>query len=270
MLLAPLLAAASAALLPLAPVPPAAQFKDWSVACDNTRRCEAVAAVEADETGDNWVIHVVRGAAADAVPVVEATSIFGDPVAAVRVLVDGKAAPFGFDADGLLTGDPAAFLAALARARKVQVVAQGGAVIGTLPTSGASAGLRWIDDRQKRAGTVTALVARGSTAASAVPAVPPPPRIAQPPVSASPPRVLRRARRMPGCPAGNVDDALADRERAARGTRLGADFTGSARRVLVLGPSWCINAAMHQRRAEHEASDNVGRDRGAVCCAGLG
>ncbi|MFM7378855.1 MAG: hypothetical protein ACKO1O_12135 [Erythrobacter sp.] len=45
MLFVPLLAAASAAL---APVPPAAQFKDWSVACDNTRRCEAVAAIEDD------------------------------------------------------------------------------------------------------------------------------------------------------------------------------------------------------------------------------
>ncbi|WP_067489371.1 DUF1176 domain-containing protein [Erythrobacter sp. CCH5-A1] len=190
MLLAPLLAAASAVLLPVAPVPPAAQFKDWSVACDNTRRCEAVAAVEADETGDNWVIHVVRGGAADAVPVVEATPIFGDPVAAVGVLVDGQAAPFGFDVDGLLTGDPAAFLAALARARKVEVAARGGAVIGTLPTSGASAGLRWIDDRQRRAGTVTAIVARGRAPASAVPARPALPRIAQPPVSAAPPRIL--------------------------------------------------------------------------------
>jgi hypothetical protein len=193
MFIAPLLAAASSALLPLAPVPPAAQFKDWSVACDNTRRCEAVAAVAFDETGDNWVISVVRGGAADAAPRVEATPIFGDPVAAVQVLVDGKAAPFGFDADGRLTGDAAAFLSALAQARKVQVVAQGGAVIGTLPTSGASAGLRWIDERQKRAGTVTAIVARGRAAASTVTAVPPLPRIAQPPASAAPPRSLTPA-----------------------------------------------------------------------------
>lgn len=193
MLFAPLLAAASTALAPLAPVPPAAQFKDWSVACDNARRCEAVAAVEADPAGQTWVIHVVRSGSAEAAPRVEAAPVFGDPVAAAQVLIDGRAAPFGFDAEGQLTGDPAAFLAALARARKVEVAARGGAVIGTLPTSGAAAGLRWIDDRQKRAGTVTAIVARGRAPASAVPAVPPLPRIAQPPASAAPPRTLTPA-----------------------------------------------------------------------------
>lgn len=224
MLLAPLLAAASAALLPLAPVPPAAQFKDWSVACDNTRRCEAVAAVVSDETGDNWVIHVVRGGAADAAPVVEATPIFGHPVAAVRVLVDGKAAPFGFDADGLLTGDPATFLAALARARKVEVAGQGGAVIGTLPTSGASAGLRWIDDRQKRAGTVTALVARGRAAASAVPAPPSLPRVAQPPASAAPPRSLTPADVTPIRKRGDCDGEVPP-EAVANTYRLDAAHT---------------------------------------------
>lgn len=133
---------------------------------------------------------MVRGGARDAAPRVEASPRFEDPVAARRVRIDGRTLPFGFDAEGRLIGDARAFLAALSRARKAQVVSGKGTVIGTLPVSGAAAGLRWIDDRQKRAGTVTAIVARGRAPASDVPAVPPLPRIAPPPASAAPPRTL--------------------------------------------------------------------------------
>jgi hypothetical protein len=45
---------------------------------------------------------------------------------------------------------------------------------------GSVAALRWIDDQQKRAGGVTAMVARGSAPASAVPRAPPIPVLPQP------------------------------------------------------------------------------------------
>jgi hypothetical protein len=43
--------------------------------------------------------------------------------------------------------------------------------------TGAAAALRWMDDQQQRAGTVTALVAKGAKPASAVPAAPPVPLV---------------------------------------------------------------------------------------------
>jgi hypothetical protein len=48
-----------------------------------------------------------------------------------------------------------------------------------LSVSGASAAMRWMDEQQKRVGTVTALVATGPAPASAVPAPPPLPVVTQ-------------------------------------------------------------------------------------------
>lgn len=57
--------------------------------------------------------------------------------------------------------------------------------------AGASAALRYIDDHQKRAGTVTALVARGL--ADAVPSPPALPVTVSPPMTSAPPATVRDA-----------------------------------------------------------------------------
>ena len=55
--------------------------------------------------------------------------------------------------------------------------------------AGASAALRYIDDHQKRAGTVTVLVARGL--ADAVPSPPALPVTVSPPMTSAPPATVR-------------------------------------------------------------------------------
>ncbi|HEX6742468.1 MAG TPA: DUF1176 domain-containing protein [Sphingomicrobium sp.] len=181
-----------AAALVFAPVPKPAHFGNWIVACDNGRHCEALALPADDGSDSEWTLHVTRDAPGAALPSVEAAPAFEDPKA-VRLRIDGRDTAFGFDRDGRAVGEPRALLAAIAAARKVEIVDAKSKAIATIPVSGASAALRWMDDRQKRAGTVTALIARGARPASDVPPAPPLPRIALPPVSKAPPRKLTAA-----------------------------------------------------------------------------
>jgi hypothetical protein len=182
----------AAAAVAVAPTPQPAQFGNWIVACDNARHCEAIGQPRefpAANSGVNWTVHVARGADATASADVEAFPAFEEAVP-VRLRIDGKTSRFAFGANGEALGDAASLLLALAGARKVEAIDASGKVVGTIPVSGASAALRWMDDRQKRVGTVSALIARGSRPASDVPPPPPLPRIAQPPISQAPARTL--------------------------------------------------------------------------------
>lgn len=183
---------AAAAALIVAPVPKAADFDDWTAACDNARHCEAIALPSEAGGQGGWTLHLSRGAQAMARPSVEAAPAYQErEYGAVRLKIDDRASAFRFDRNGRLVGDLAAFLAAIAAAGQAEVVDAAGKSVGTIPLKGASAALRWIDDRQMRVGTVTALVARGARPASDVP---PPPilrRIEQPPFAKAPPRKLR-------------------------------------------------------------------------------
>ncbi|WP_324827944.1 DUF1176 domain-containing protein [Qipengyuania zhejiangensis] len=171
-------------------IPQPSQFSDWTVACDNVLHCEAIAGFASGGSADEWTLHVTRSALPQAAPQVEGFPAFGGPIESGRIRFDGREEGFKFENNGQLVGDPYAFLSALARARIVEVMSHHGNVIGTLPSSGASAALRWIDDKQGRAGTVTAIVARGQQPATDVPPAPVLPRIAQPATSSAPPRLL--------------------------------------------------------------------------------
>ena len=187
--------ALAAASLVVAPVPKEVQFGDWTVACDNGRHCDALA-MPPEDGSDEWTFYVARGAAPGAPPSIEANPAFGEWTGAqrpVRLKINGRRTEFGFDADGRIVGDGMAMLAAIAAARRVSVVDLKGEELGRIQSKGASAALRWIDDRQKRAGTVTAIVARGKLPASKVPPPPALPRIVQPPASNATPRQLSPA-----------------------------------------------------------------------------
>lgn len=153
-------------------VPQPALFGDWTVSCDNARLCEAIAGFEQGGSDGEWVIHVTRGALPDAESLVEAFPAFDEGTKTGDLLIDGRRTNFHFDSEGQLVGDAAAFLDAVARAQKAEVVDEGGKVIGRLPVTGASAALRWMDDKQKRAGTVTAIIAKGPAPAAKVPPCP--------------------------------------------------------------------------------------------------
>jgi uncharacterized protein DUF1176 len=166
-------------------------FRDWMAACDNLRTCSAYG-VDAEVFG-NAFIRVARG---------------GSPDAAVRITIgvnadDGVKFTLAFDdatlpglPSGALTGiaepdvslrrlviaEPAAvapLLAAFRKANKLIVtrVDPPGAgpsdpAVTEISLAGFAAAALWIDEQQKRVGTVTALVGRGDKPASAVPPLP--------------------------------------------------------------------------------------------------
>jgi hypothetical protein len=168
------------------------QLRDWIAACDNLRACSAFG-FDAELSGNNY-IRLERDGAAEAAPritiVVEAQKdvkfrlAFDDP--ALAGLPSGPVAgeTTGDDDDfkRLTIAEPQAVAAALASLRKAKtlVIARidpAGAppsdpAKSEISLSGLAAALLWIDDQQKRVGTVTALIGRGDKPAAAVPPVP--------------------------------------------------------------------------------------------------
>ena len=185
------------------------EFKDWWVACDNVRVCTAYGFPPDEGTG--LALRVRRAAEAGAAPRLDLIVSAADSegvTGALSLDVDGRVlgatkppedAEEGFrtwDVTGVLT------VSALLDGQRLDAKV-GDRSIGTVSLAGVSAALRWMDDRQKRAGGVTALVARGAAPAAAVPPPPPLPRIrAAAPVDQEgltdtpPPTVAARIRRL--------------------------------------------------------------------------
>ena len=171
-----------------APVPDAAQFGDWSVAYDNIRYCEILAA---DGDISALTLYVSRMALGTAQLKVKVQRSFGGGTpAAAYIKIDGRRSDFAVDIEGNLIGSPPAFLAALAKANSAQAIGRGGEILGAIPVTGASAALGWMDDRQGRADTVTAIVAKGASPANSVPPPPLLPKVVMPDMSNAPPQQL--------------------------------------------------------------------------------
>jgi len=158
-----------------------AGFKDWRVACDNVQACMAIGFSEGEYAiGPYLVIRREPGPDGAIEAYIVLTSGDQDPPkgAQVAITVTG-AKPKRFTG----TSDDAAdfprirftdaqvpqLIAALKDGSGIRLEA-GGRTLGTISLAGSSAALRWIDDRQGRAGGVTAMVATGRRPALAVPA----------------------------------------------------------------------------------------------------
>ena len=159
-------------------------FQDWTVACDNGLTCEAVALLPQDAEGDEdwagWVTLMLRrgGRAGDA-PELILQNVDGEPGV---LLADGRpvAARFSSGVDGdTVIGDERLLMETLRVAQGLDVRDRTGARLGRISLAGASAAMLYMDERQRRVGTVTALVRRGTRPATAVPAPPSLPRIAR-------------------------------------------------------------------------------------------
>lgn len=225
---AKVLALTGAVVLTASPALANETFKDWWVTCDNTRECAAFGfAGEAFEM--SGYLKVARGSGAGDEPAARlvmegkagtwSLAVDGRPLAVVQALdEDGQRA-----AADLTIAQAKAVIAAAANGKALQV-SLGGKSLGAISLAGSSAALRWMDDRQKRAGGVTALVAKGPAPASAVPPAPPPPLVlAAPPVSqaglpAKPPRAVMAL--MKDC-----DEDIATLEIAPISARLSPDLT---------------------------------------------
>ncbi|MDO8409792.1 MAG: DUF1176 domain-containing protein [Phenylobacterium sp.] len=195
-------------------------FGAWSVVCDNARVCTAFGFGELGEIGSSGFLRVTRGAGPADAPVIDLVTA-GTAATSLALAVDGvtprglaavPATPIDTDPERRLTQltptQSAALLAVLAKGSDL-TLKEGRNPATTISLTGSSAALRFMDDRQKRAGTMTALVARGSTPASSVPAPPALPKVTAAPAAAqtglpSQPSAALQAR------LGACDDDIAD------------------------------------------------------------
>ncbi len=150
-------------------------FGDWTVGCDNGRACHAVALVPEGWPDDALTMSVARGAAADA-PSFIALDL-GEQTGAASLSADGRKLPLALAVEdemvAVAAADAPAVLGAMRSAHQLEVLSADGRSLGRVSLKGATAALLYMDEQQKRVGTVTALVRPGPRPASAVP--PPPP-----------------------------------------------------------------------------------------------
>lgn len=146
-------------------------FRDWYAVCDNGQAC---AAYTGGSTG--WIL-VSQDAGPEAQPVVRFGMWGGEGPMESRLtlVIDGKrhrgvAGPADTGSALVAAGEVRAVLAELAAGKTLSIT--NGAESVALPVAGSSASLLWIDERQRRLDTVTALIRRGDAPASRVPSAP--------------------------------------------------------------------------------------------------
>lgn len=221
MLLALLAAAALqpvSSSLPDEPVPREAHvFHDWVAACDNGRRCQAVALQpEGREMQANGVMMVERGPEAEAPLVIRVIQVEGVPA---RLAVHGQALPVRLsEAEGDILVEPesrGALLELILYADQIEMQDSAGTVTGQLSLAGLRHALLYMDEAQDRLHTQAALIRTGRRPASDVPPAPPVPEVRIAPAAneaplAIPPARSAELRRESGCTIGDVggpDDA---------------------------------------------------------------
>lgn len=159
-------------------------YKDWVVGCDNGRTCQAVSLMPEAEFTDYTMV-IKRGAEAEAVPEIRVSAEKGDSFVLagkrrIRITEQGQVA----------AKDALAVIEAVRRDPALPVLNTIGTKTGTISLAGASAALLYMDDQQKRVGTPSALVKKGT---AAVPPPPSLPAIARPAPGAAAPRTITKA-----------------------------------------------------------------------------
>lgn len=174
-----------------APAPPGdGSFKDWVVICDNLRNCEADG-FAADDVEKPAFLTLTRGGSPRASAAVTVQllaevdeALSGKPLV---LAVDGRpvlTVRAGDDGSAKLTDAQVGPLLGAARNGTVLSIRVGDNEVGVVSLAGMVAALRYVDDQQKRAGTVTAMIAKGSAPVSAVPPQPPIPVVRKAPAVA--------------------------------------------------------------------------------------
>lgn len=186
-------------------------IRNWLAACDNVRTCRALSLPD-EGADDRWFIRLDRdGEGGAPVKLMLATAEengrregpleLRSGAETIVTLTPGQG--YVVQDDGLIIQNREAIEAIIAALRRVPSLElhfatppADGKARPTISLDGASAALLWIDDRQKRIGTVTALVRRGDKPASAVPAPPRmPPALPELTGNAAPPTSVTPAAR---------------------------------------------------------------------------
>ncbi|QQQ19636.1 DUF1176 domain-containing protein [Brevundimonas vitis] len=149
------------------------RFRDWIVTCDNGNDCVALSAAG---NGEGW-IRIAMAAGPDARPDLSGglLSDGGTATPGLMMTVDGTRYALSGPGRAALPRDSRVALAAMATGTSASLATRSQSQ--TLSLSGVSAALLWIDERQGRLDTTTALLRRGDGPASRVPAPPPLPRV---------------------------------------------------------------------------------------------
>ena len=221
-ILSSLLLLASAQQPAAQPVPAETHnFKDWVVACDNGLRCQALSLVpepKADaevppagqEPQDPWerfgLMMFERGPQANAPLIVTISDFEGTPARLLHYDTPLEGVRISATEDGawrLEIADPKTFVDTI-YAGSFVVQDAAGKVLTELALDGAYGSLLYMDERQGRLRTPTAMVRRGNRPVSVIPAPPPLPvvTVAPRPREAAltiPKRRLNEARRQQEC-----------------------------------------------------------------------
>ncbi|QLC22596.1 DUF1176 domain-containing protein [Parasphingopyxis sp. CP4] len=170
-----LIAAASAAP---SPIGEQRNFGDWAVGCDNGWACEAISLASEDwSIGDGISITVRQGGGANGYNRLGLRA--WEEVAGNRIAlhIDGEEAAIATRSEGdeLYHFDPEIvqnLLYRIAFGETAELFDGDGGSLGSVSLSGSRAALLYIEDRQGRAGTVTASAMVGDEAASTIPEPP--------------------------------------------------------------------------------------------------
>jgi len=161
------------------------EFRDWHAVCDNVNNCAAFGPGE----DNNGFVMVSLPAGPEARPTVTLASwTLGDGSGPFTAVIDGqtyngrKTATESENSVLKITPASDQLVRALSQGRDMRI--HSGKESTAVSLSGAAAAFLWIDERQGRLGTTTALIRRGDRPASAVPAAPAAPRITAAPAIA--------------------------------------------------------------------------------------
>lgn len=163
-----------------------ASFGDWIAGCDNGLACEAQSLpIENDGSVAFTPVQIIvaRGPGARDAPVVRLLNQEEDPSGRLMLIIDGREigeARRGEDDlyDFTASARPA-LIEAIINGRSASARTGDGPRVDPVSLDGSAAALRWIDDRQRRAGTATALVAAGPAPAASLPPPPALPAVRQ-------------------------------------------------------------------------------------------
>jgi hypothetical protein len=181
----------AAAALPHAAIGEQRNFGDWAVGCDNGLACEALSLDPEDDFGNATAsLTVRRGAGVDGY-YSAAIRMFEEAVGdTVTLHIDGAEVATATASPGTeLHHFPSEIVPRLvwriANGSRAEIFDAEGGTLGQISLSGSYAALLFIEDRQRRAGTVTASVAVGDEPESRVPPAPALPVIVAMPVPGS-------------------------------------------------------------------------------------
>lgn len=215
-------------------------FNDWAVACDNIKSCGGAGLMEKESSDvPNWLTLDLERKAGPSAPAIMTASFRDDwakefpPVNSVRFMSGGgEALPFRLQRENgreipswRLTLDPDT-VKKLLTVFTIRMVDGNGKTLALGSVLGLNATMTYMDDVQGRAGSVTALHARGPKPATHVPAAPAVPFVRSAPRSGAAPTSVTASQIKQMRTRANCDSSMQyDGDNKVERTRLDAVTT---------------------------------------------